>query len=165
MAGILKAHFSLNVSDLEASVAFYRAFFGTEPLKRRPGYAKFDLAEPNLNLALVEKAPTGQNVNHFGVQVATSADVAAAQARLQGMGLLDLVETGTTCCFAKQDKVWAVDPDGNRWEVFTVLADAEVMKEEGSGCCVTPAAVPSSCATPVACATSTEATGTCGCGA
>ena len=165
MHGILKPHFSLNVSDLEASIAFYRAFFGTEPLKQRPGYAKFDLVAPSLNLALVEQAPTGQNVNHFGVQVATSADVAEAQARLQAAGLLDLVETGTACCYAKQDKVWAVDPDGNRWEVFTVLADAEVMKEAGGSCCTSAADVPSTCATPVACATPAPQGTGCGCGA
>ena len=166
MTGILKPHVSLNVADLDASVAFYRAFFEAEPLKRRPGYAKFDLREPALNLALVEQAPSGQNVNHFGVQVAASSDVAAAQARLQAAGLLDLVETGTACCYAKQDKVWAVDPDGNRWEVFTVLADAEVMKEEGGSCCTSPTDVPSTCSTPVACAAPAPgATSACGCGA
>ncbi|HJW32667.1 MAG TPA: ArsI/CadI family heavy metal resistance metalloenzyme [Holophagaceae bacterium] len=165
MNGILKPHISLNVSNLEASVAFYAKFFHTLPLKRRPGYAKFDLHEPALNLALVETAPTGVNVNHFGVQVASSKDVEAARQRLEKVGLLDLVETGTTCCFAKQDKVWAVDPDGNRWEIFTVLADAEVMKEVGGACCTTPAEVPSSCSTPVACASTPEAQGACGCGA
>lgn len=166
MTGILKPHFSLNVADLEASVAFYRAFFGVEPLKRRPGYAKFDLEEPSLNLALVEKAPTGQNVNHFGVQVASSADVAEAQARLQAVGLLDLVETGTACCYAKQDKVWAVDPDGNRWEVFTVLTDAEVMKEAGSTCCTSAADVPATCSAPAVCAApASQAAPACGCSA
>lgn len=148
MNGILKPHFSLNVRDLDASIAFYRAFFGVAPLKQKPGYAKFDLAAPALNLALVEKAPTGQNVNHFGVQVASSVEVIEAQRRLEAVGLLDLVETGTACCYARQDKVWAVDPDGNRWEVFTVLADAEVMKEEGGSCCVAPASGPSACAAP-----------------
>lgn len=165
MNGILKPHVSLNVANLEASVAFYARFFHTLPLKQRPGYAKFDLHEPALNLALVEAPPTGINVNHFGVQVASSKDVEAARQRLEQLGLLDLVETGTTCCFAKQDKVWAVDPDGNRWEVFTVLADADVMKEGGGACCATPAEIPSSCSTPVACATATESKGSCGCGA
>ncbi len=165
MNGILKPHVSLNVSDLEASVAFYSRFFGTLPMKRRPGYAKFDLHEPALNLALVEAPPTGINVNHFGVQVASTQDVEAARSRLEGAGLLDLVETGTTCCFAKQDKVWAMDPDGNRWEIFTVLADADVMKEAGGACCTTPSAVPASCATPASCAANAETTGACGCGA
>ncbi|MBI3129905.1 MAG: VOC family protein [Acidobacteria bacterium] len=162
MNGILKPHISLNVSNLEASVAFYARFFHTLPLKRRPGYAKFDLHEPALNLALVEAPPTGVNVNHFGVQVASSKEVETARQRLEQIGLLDLVETGTTCCFAKQDKVWAVDPDGNRWEIFTVLEDAEVMRGEAFACCVGSA--PSTCDTPTACVTETATTGSCGCG-
>ncbi len=160
---ILKPHLSLNASDLDASVAFYRAFFGAEPVKRRVGYAKFDLSEPALNLALVEAPPTGLNVNHFGVQVSTTDDVLEASERLAKAGLLDLAEMGTTCCYAKQDKVWAMDPDGNRWEVFTVLEDAERMQGAGSGCCSAPDAVPESCAEPEVCLTSTSDTGSCGC--
>lgn len=163
MQGVLKPHFSLDVSDLEASLAFYSKLFGAGPLKRRPGYAKFDLASPALNLALVEHAPTGRNVNHFGIQVDSPEAVHAAERHLQAAGLLDLVEAGTTCCYAKQDKVWAVDPDGNRWEFFVVLEDADRMKEEGGACCVD--AAPASCATAEACVTSQASTGACGCSA
>ena len=163
MQGVLKPHLSLDVSDLEASTAFYGKLFGAEPLKRRPGYTKFDLASPALNLALVEHPPTGRNVNHFGIQVDSSDAVAAAQRRLQETGLLDLVEEGTTCCYAKQDKVWAVDPDGNRWEFFAVLEDADRMKAEDGACCVDTA--PASCTTAEACITTQAATGACGCSA
>ncbi|MBS1784653.1 MAG: VOC family protein [Acidobacteria bacterium] len=163
MHGILKPHVSLDVSDLDASVAFYTRLFEASPLKRRPGYAKFDLASPALNLALVEHAPSGRNVNHFGIQVDSSDAVDAARRRLQTEGLLDLVETGTTCCYAKQDKVWTVDPDGNRWEVFVVLEDADRMKEDGGACCVD--AAPASCSTAEACVTTKAETGVCGCSA
>lgn len=161
MQGILKPHFSLDVSNLEASLAFYGRLFGTTPLKRRPGYAKFDLTEPSLNLALVEHAPAGRNVNHFGVQVDSPEAVEAAKRHLESQGLLDQVESGTTCCYAKQDKVWAVDPDGNRWEFFVVLEDAERMKEDNGSCCVE--AAPASCATGDACVTAKAETGACGC--
>ena len=135
MQGILKPHFSLDVSDLEASLAFYGKLFGAKPVKRRPGYAKFDLAAPTLNLALVEQAPTGRNVNHFGVQMDSTGAVMEAKAHLEAAGLLDRVEEGTVCCYARQDKVWAVDPDGNRWEFFVVLEDAEAMLPSAScGC-------------------------------
>ena len=134
MQGILKPHFSLDVSDLEASIAFYRKLFGAEPVKRRPGYAKFDLAAPALNLALVEQAPTGRNVNHFGVQVDSTGAVMEAKTHLEAVGLLDLVEEGTVCCYARQDKVWAADPDGNRWEFFVVLEDAEAMLPPAVAC-------------------------------
>jgi catechol 2,3-dioxygenase-like lactoylglutathione lyase family enzyme len=163
MQGVLKPHLSLDVSDLEASLSFYGRLFGAEPLKRRPGYAKFDLAAPALNLALVEHPPTGRNVNHFGVQLDSAAAVEAAQERLRSAGLLDLVEEGTVCCYAKQDKVWAVDPDGNRWEFFVVLEDADRMKSEGGACCVDSA--PASCATGDACVTAQAETGNCGCSA
>ena len=163
MEGVLKPHLSLDVSDLEASVRFYARFFGAAPLKRRPGYAKFDLASPSLNLALVERAPSGRNVNHFGVQVDSSEAVEAAKRHLQSAGLLDLVEEGTTCCYAKQDKVWAADPDGNRWEFFVVLEDADRMKAEGGACCVD--AAPASCSTAEACVTTKAETGSCGCSA
>lgn len=134
MHGILKPHFSLDVSDLDASLGFYRKLFGVEPVKHRPGYAKFDLAAPSLNLALVEQAPTGRNVNHFGVQVDSTGAVMEAKARLGEAGLLHLVEENTVCCYARQDKVWAVDPDGNRWEFFVVLEDAEVMLPSAASC-------------------------------
>lgn len=161
MQGVLKPHLSLDASNLEASLAFYTKLFGVEPSKRRPGYAKFDLASPSLNLALVERPPTGRNVNHFGVQVDSSSAVDAAKRHFQAVGLLDLVEEDTTCCYARQDKVWAVDPDGNRWEVFVVLADADLMKQEDGTCCVDTA--PASCTTEEACVTAQASTGSCGC--
>jgi catechol 2,3-dioxygenase-like lactoylglutathione lyase family enzyme len=163
MQGVLKPHLSLDVSDIEASTAFYAKLFGAAPLKRRPGYAKFDLAAPALNLALVEHAPTGRNVNHFGVQVDSTAAVMEAKAHLESAGLVDLVEENTTCCYARQDKVWAEDPDGNRWEFFVVLEDADRMKSDGGACCVDTS--PASCATADACVTAKAETGACGCSA
>ncbi len=134
---IVKPHVSLNVTDIEASVAFYAKVFGVGPAKRRPGYAKFDLAEPSLNLTMQEAPRTGVNASHFGVQVASSEDVAAAWTRFKEAGLATLTEDNTTCCYALQDKVWVEDPDGNAWEVFVVKADATVMNADpsASGCC------------------------------
>jgi len=169
MQGVLKPHLSLNVSDLEASVAFYAKAFGVEPVKRRPGYAKFDLAAPSLNLTMQQAAPTGVNADHFGIQVGSTADVEAAEAAFQAAGLATFAEAKTSCCYALQDKVWITDPDGNQWEVFTVLGDADrLRKEEGTGACCAPGKtvtenVPSVCETPVACATSAASTGSCGC--
>lgn len=132
---ILKPHLSLNVANIDRSVAFYEKAFGVAATKRRPGYAKFDLAAPSLNLSMVEGPRTGINASHFGVQVATSTDVAEARERFEQLGLSTVSEENTSCCFAVQDKVWIQDPDGNSWEVFVVKADAEVMREASSGCC------------------------------
>ena len=132
---VLKPHVSLNVSDIERSVSFYQKAFGVPATKRRPGYAKFDLEAPALNLSMVEAPRTGVNASHFGVQVASTADVNEARQRFEAAGLLTTSEEDTACCYAVQDKVWVEDPDGNSWEVFVVKEDAPVMKASESTCC------------------------------
>jgi catechol 2,3-dioxygenase-like lactoylglutathione lyase family enzyme len=133
---ILKPHLSLNVTSIDASVAFYEAAFGVKATKRRPGYAKFDLAAPSLNLTMNEAPRTGINASHFGIQVASSDDVLEAKSKFEAAGLATESEENTACCYAIQDKVWVHDPDGNAWEVFVVKADAPVMRETKSTCCV-----------------------------
>ncbi|MEZ4302784.1 MAG: ArsI/CadI family heavy metal resistance metalloenzyme [Polyangiaceae bacterium] len=167
---VLKPHVSLNVSSIDASVAFYEKAFGVRATKLRPGYAKFDLTSPSLNLTMTEAPRTGVNASHFGVQVADTADVMEAKARFEAEGLRTLTETNTACCYAFQDKVWIEDPDGNSWEVFVVKADAPVMKASTSECCapVADTATPIALAgdgegdgeAPVAKAASAEAPGT-----
>jgi catechol 2,3-dioxygenase-like lactoylglutathione lyase family enzyme len=133
-----RVHLSLNVRDLEASVAFYEAFFGCAPHKRRPGYANF--APPNLpiKLALNALPPAAEGrttLNHLGLQVGSHADVQAARERFATAGLAVFDEGDTVCCFARQDKVWAHDPDGNAWEVYVLTDDmlAEHDRNAGDG--------------------------------
>ena len=139
---ILKPHVSLNVSNIDAAVAFYEKAFGVPVTKRRPGYAKFDLASPSLNLSMVEAPRAGTNASHFGIQVASTDDVSEARARFEAAGLATVSEEQTTCCYAVQDKVWVEDPDGNSWEVFVVMADANEMgtgmpaSVDAAPCCV-----------------------------
>lgn len=144
---ILKPHVSLNVSNIDDSVAFYEKVFGVAAFKRRPGYAKFDLKEPSLNLSMVEAPRTGTNASHFGIQVASSEDVAAAWTRFKQAGLPTRTEENTSCCYALQDKVWVEDPDGNEWEVFVVKADTETMHDDPvkakEACCTPSAGSPS----------------------
>jgi catechol 2,3-dioxygenase-like lactoylglutathione lyase family enzyme len=115
---------ALNVDDLASAVEFYTKLFGTPPAKVRPGYANFAVAQPPLKLVLLENPGTGGTLNHLGVEVPTSADVHSEIARLSDEGLFTAEEIGTTCCFATQDKVWVAGPAGERWEVYTVLADS-----------------------------------------
>ena len=135
---VVKPHVSLNVSDIEASVAFYERAFGVSATKRRPGYAKFDLESPSLNLTMQEAPRTGVNASHFGIQVESSEDVAAAWTRFRQAGLKTITEENTECCYALQDKIWIEDPDGNAWEVFVVKGEAAAMEKQPSkaGCCV-----------------------------
>jgi catechol 2,3-dioxygenase-like lactoylglutathione lyase family enzyme len=143
---ILKPHVSLNVHDITKSVEFYEKVFGVRAFKRRPGYAKFDLTEPALNLTMQEAPRTGINASHFGVQCETAADVGAARHRLEDAGLLTRSETDVACCYAVQDKVWVEDPDGNAWEYFVVKADAEVMSDRQAEA-TAPCCGPECCAT------------------
>jgi catechol 2,3-dioxygenase-like lactoylglutathione lyase family enzyme len=136
---ILKPHVSLNVSSVDASVAFYEKVFGVTATKRRPGYAKFDLVSPSLNLTMQEAPRSGVNASHFGVQVASSEDVAVAWTRFKEAGLKTFTEENRSCCYALQDKVWVEDPDGNMWEVFVVKGDTAAMNDDEalatSACC------------------------------
>jgi catechol 2,3-dioxygenase-like lactoylglutathione lyase family enzyme len=116
---------ALNVDDLERSIAFYTRLFGTGPAKTRPGYANFAVTEPPLKLVLLENPGEGGTLNHLGVEVASTDDVDTVQRRLSGEGLASTDERDTTCCYARQDKFWVDEtPDGERWEVYTVLEDS-----------------------------------------
>jgi catechol 2,3-dioxygenase-like lactoylglutathione lyase family enzyme len=134
---VLKPHVSLNVSNVDASVAFYEKAFGVRATKRRPGYAKFDLSSPSLNLTMNEAPRTGVNASHFGIQVASTDDVLEAKRNFEAAALPTRTEESVTCCYAVQDKVWIEDPDGNSWEVFVVKEDANAMSDTASqtGCC------------------------------
>jgi len=153
---VSRVQLALNVSDVDAAVEFYSRLFGTGPAKRRPGYANFAIDDPPLKLVLIEGQAAPGTLNHLGVEVFTTDEVAAAQARLTDAGLAPAPELGVTCCYAVQDKVWVDDPDGAPWEIYTVLADAEMPAGQlrtvdagscgpGACCDATPAAVASAC--------------------
>ncbi|MFE3073826.1 ArsI/CadI family heavy metal resistance metalloenzyme [Streptomyces sp. NPDC059247] len=117
---------ALRVADLEGSIAFYSRLFGTEPAKRRPGYANFAVAEPPLKLVLIEGGPgEDTRLDHLGVEVATTGDVTAAADRLKDAGLATFEENDTSCCYALQDKVWVTGPGREPWEVYVVKSDAD----------------------------------------
>jgi len=122
-----RVQLALNVPDIDQAVDFYRKLFATEPSKRKPGYANFAIADPPLKLVLFEKAGAPSRLNHLGVEVMSTDEVAAHDARLRGDGVPTVEENGT-CCFAKQDKVWVDGPDG-AWEIYTVLADSDSFGE------------------------------------
>ena len=120
-----RVQLALNVSDIDKAVDFYSKLFATEPAKRRPGYANFAIAEPPLKLVLIEGAGEPGTLNHLGVEVDTTGDVANAQQRLSSEGLATASEDEVACCYALQDKVWVDAPDGEPWEIYTVLGDVE----------------------------------------
>jgi catechol 2,3-dioxygenase-like lactoylglutathione lyase family enzyme len=135
---VLKPHVSINVRDIGESVAFYRKMFGIEPAKVRTGYAKFDVQNPPLNLALNEVPVQSRGaLSHLGLQVSSTEDVLAVRKKWHEAGLSTRDEMQTACCYAVQDKTWVADPDGNEWEVFVVLED-NLPEASGAGvsaCC------------------------------
>lgn len=126
---------ALDVDDLDEAITFYSKLFRSEPTKRKPGYANFTITDPPLKLVLLENAGGGGSLNHLGIEVGSSEVVHAEIARLTDAGLFTDEEIGTTCCFATQDKVWVTGPDGERWEVYTVLADSETFGTSAAGSC------------------------------
>ncbi|KZS54758.1 cadmium transporter [Mycobacterium kansasii] len=120
-----RVQLALNVDDLQSAITFYSKLFGVQPAKVKPGYANFAITDPPLKLVLLETPGSGGSLNHLGVEVDSSATVHAEIARLTEAGMFTEEEIGTTCCFATQDKVWVTGPGGERWEVYTVLADSE----------------------------------------
>jgi hypothetical protein len=116
---------ALNVDNLDEAVTFYSKLFNAVPSKLKGGYANFSIAEPPLKLVLLENPRKGGTTNHLGVEVESSEKVHEEVARLAGEKLFTEEEIGTTCCFATQDKVWVTAPGGEKWEVYTVLADSE----------------------------------------
>ena len=146
----MRPHLSLDVRDVSASVAFYRKVFRVAPQKQAADYAKFDLTEPALNFSLVSTTGTISRVNHLGIEVQSPEQIAVWKQRLQEAGILEKVEDNIACCFARQDKLWFTDPDGNAWEVFTVHEQLPVTGPlKGTGCCVPKsagAAAPATCA-------------------
>ena len=130
---------ALNVDDVEVATAFYTKLLGVPPAKTRPGYANFAVVDPPLKLVLLENPGSGGTLNHLGVEMASVDEVDAAQSRLAEHGLATIDERGTTCCYAEQDKFWVQGtPGGERWEVYTVLADSPTFSDEtcdGPRCC------------------------------
>ncbi|MGN6128840.1 MAG: ArsI/CadI family heavy metal resistance metalloenzyme, partial [Nocardioidaceae bacterium] len=134
---------ALNVNDIDAAVEFYSTLFDTPPAKRRPGYANFAVADPPLKLVLFENPELTGTLNHLGVERDSTDEVQAQAARLEAAGLSLDAEGDVVCCYARQDKHWVTGPDGQRWENYVVLADAQPEPEpelEGKGaadgCCV-----------------------------
>jgi catechol 2,3-dioxygenase-like lactoylglutathione lyase family enzyme len=134
-----RVQLALNVNDIDQAVEFYTKLFGTEPAKRRPGYANFAVADPPLKLVLLENPGQGGSLNHLGIEVPDTSVVDAEQARLTTAGLLSVDARDTTCCYARQDKFWVSGaPDGEGWEIYTVLADSQTFHDHDHGtpgCC------------------------------
>ncbi len=137
----MRLQLALNVDDLDSAIDFYSKMFGTPPAKVRDGYANFAIADPPLKLVLFEGAGASGSINHLGVEVETTAEVTAAEARLSGSGLETTGVDCTVCCYAEKTETWVHAPDGNRWEWYVKQADADqldlavIASQAATTCC------------------------------
>jgi catechol 2,3-dioxygenase-like lactoylglutathione lyase family enzyme len=133
----MRLHLCLDVRNVAASVQFYQKVFSVAPQKQTADYAKFDLRAPALNLSLISSTGRISSVDHLGIEVESIGEIAVWKQRLNEQGILEKVEENVACCFARQDKLWFSDPDGNAWEVFTVHEQVGVAGPlANTGCCV-----------------------------
>lgn len=131
----MRPHVSINVKDVGKSVEFYKNIFEIAPQKQTSNYAKFDLKAPALNFSMQSGGEISR-VSHFGIEVDSADEVMKWQKVLTEKGVVKLIETDSKCCFARQDKVWFTDPDGNEWEVFYVYEQLLVTEErKKTSCC------------------------------
>ena len=134
----MRLQLALNVSDIDEAVEFYSRLFGAEPARRRPGYANFAIDEPPLKLVLFEAGPdpdgtagccaAGGTINHLGVETETAQEVADAERRMTGAGLVTTGVDDTLCCYATKTETWVTDPDGTNWEWYVRTGDSEVLE-------------------------------------
>lgn len=136
--GKLRLHLALNTNQLEKSIEFYEHLFNIKPNKIKPGYAKFEVEEPQVNLTLNETSITsGNQLSHLGIEVKSSTEVSQQLLRMKKLGHETSYEKNTSCCYADQDKVWVTDPNGNSWEIFFVFKDSDLRNDptNDSKCC------------------------------
>ena len=135
--GNYRIHIGLPVTNIEKSKQFYRLLLGVDPAKERPGYMKFEPADPSINLSLnqVERELPGNAESHFGIQVRSAQELVNFGQRLKQFGISATTQQEVVCCYAVQDKIWVEDPDGHKWEVFMVLDTEADLEGPGEDCC------------------------------
>lgn len=134
----MRVQLALNVEDLDQAIAHYSKMFGASPHKIRPGYANFAIDEPPLKLVLFERPGAAERLNHLGVETFDHADVDAAEARFENADILDSPRQRMVCCHADQDKVYAKEADGLRWEWYVVNDETPEIKQDTTVCCDEP---------------------------
>ncbi|HKU46604.1 MAG TPA: ArsI/CadI family heavy metal resistance metalloenzyme [Burkholderiales bacterium] len=112
-------HVHVGVRDLKQSIRFYSALFATEPAVRKDDYAKWMLEDPRVSFAISTRANTG--VDHLGMQAESGEELEEIGSRLAQADVSVAPQKGTSCCYAKSDKYWTIDPQGIAWESFHTL--------------------------------------------
>ena len=128
-----RLHVHVSVRDLEQSIRFYSALFAAEPAVRKPDYAKWMLDDPHVNFAISARAGRAAGIDHLGIQAENGAELEELGVRLAQADVAITAQKGASCCYAKSDKYWTLDPQGIAWESFHTLESAPVYGEDTRG--------------------------------
>lgn len=138
-------HVHVSVHDLQQSIRFYSALFGSQPSVTKDDYAKWMLDDPRVNFAISARS-TKTGLDHLGIQAEDSAELEEVGSRLAQADVSVLPQKGASCCYAKSDKYWTIDPQGVAWESFHTLGSVPVYGGDTSAkagdkkvACCTPA--------------------------
>jgi catechol 2,3-dioxygenase-like lactoylglutathione lyase family enzyme len=121
-----RLHVHVGVTDLNQSIAFYSSLFASQPSVLKADYAKWMLDDPRVNFAISSGNHARKGIEHLGIQVESTEELAEVYGRLKTADRPVLDEGATTCCYAKSEKSWIADPDGVVWEAFHTNGDATV---------------------------------------
>jgi catechol 2,3-dioxygenase-like lactoylglutathione lyase family enzyme len=135
-----RLHVHVAVENLDASIGFYSALFGSQPTKRKPDYAKWMLDDPRVNFAISARGAK-PGLDHLGIQAENPEELQGLREQVNRAGLAVTQEGETTCCYAQSDKSWVQDPSGIAWEAYHTMADAELFNHgqpTASACCAPP---------------------------
>ena len=122
-------HVHVAVHDLEQSVRFYSALFAAEPTVKKDDYAKWQLDDPRVNFAISAQAKKS-GLDHLGIQAEDGAELEELRVRLAQADVSTLEQKGASCCYARSDKYWTLDPQGIAWESFRTLDSVPVYGED-----------------------------------
>jgi hypothetical protein len=123
-----RLHLHIAVDDLDRSIGFYSTLFGAQPSVVKDDYAKWMLEDPKVNLAISRRGRTA-GIDHVGIQTDTADELSDLAVRLKSAGETTFDQEATTCCYARSDKSWVVDPSGVRWETFHTTGEATTYGE------------------------------------
>lgn len=124
-----RLHVHVAVGDVGQSAKFYTNLFGAKPTVQKEDYAKWMLDDPRVNFAISARGRE-PGLDHLGIQVENETELKEVSTRLKQADMQIFDEGATTCCYAKSEKAWIVDPQGIAWETFLTTGEATVYGDD-----------------------------------
>jgi catechol 2,3-dioxygenase-like lactoylglutathione lyase family enzyme len=126
---VKRLHVHVAVHDLQQSIRFYSALFAAEPAVTKADYAKWMLDDPRVNFAISARGSKA-GLDHLGIQAENDAELEDIGTRLAQADVAVAPQKGASCCYARSDKYWTLDPQGIAWESFHTLDSVPLYGQE-----------------------------------